>query len=153
MKKISQSWREGRYLDLWTVVHLFAGLMVGIGGLFLNISFWKSFVIGVIVFSVWEFFEHLRGITESLENRVIDVVIALIGIFLIFSFVSFAPQSVEFLLLSASIFVVYVGLAIRGWFAFLKRTGKKPPHNVSELYEAVEVPKMKEEVKKKISSL
>ncbi len=61
-------------VDLWTVAHTMAGVVLGAWGI--------PFVL-VFVFTIgWEFFERFGGgigSDESLDNRIVDVVVAWMG--------------------------------------------------------------------------
>jgi hypothetical protein len=61
-------------VDLWTIAHTMAGVVMGAWGIPLPL---------VVLFTIgWEFFEKYGGgigSDESLDNRIVDVVVALIG--------------------------------------------------------------------------
>lgn len=66
--------RDTRAVDLWTIAHTMAGVVMGAWALPFSL---------VLIYTVaWEFFEkYTRGIgdEERLDNRIVDVVVALMG--------------------------------------------------------------------------
>lgn len=42
-------WREGKYLDLWSVPHVLSGISVALGLYILGFDFWAAFVIGFLL--------------------------------------------------------------------------------------------------------
>ena len=142
MKYFSFSWNEGRFFDWWTVVHFLSGAVIGFVGEVLLFSFKDTFLIGFVLVVLWEVFEHMRGIRETLLNRVVDVVIAVIGMGLFF-ILSFAFRDWT-LVMGSVIILLTIFLSYRGWRAYLIRTGKNPPHTAKEAYENI-----KEDISKK----
>lgn len=76
-------------VDLWTVAHTMAGVVMGAWAIPLPL---------VVVFTVvWEFFEnygHGIGNDESLDNRIVDVVVALMG-WIVFAGITTAGTGTE----------------------------------------------------------
>ncbi|MBI5456143.1 hypothetical protein HY969_00170 [Candidatus Kaiserbacteria bacterium] len=75
-------WREGEYLDLWSVPHFLSGIMTALGLYLLNFRGISAFVIAFLIFVVYEMFEVIAKIEETRMNRALDVVVGM---------VSFAP--------------------------------------------------------------
>jgi hypothetical protein len=63
--------REGRFLDLWSIPHLFGGVLLGLFGL--------GFVWIAILVVWWEGVEHVSRVFEYTTNRITDCVIAVAG--------------------------------------------------------------------------
>ncbi|MBX2866672.1 hypothetical protein KTR10_01800 [Candidatus Kaiserbacteria bacterium] len=132
MKQISFSWEEGHLLDFWTVVHFLSGAVIGFFGEISLLSFKQVLIIGSILLVLWEVFEHVRGIRETIMNRIIDVIIAVIGM-LLFFMISFVYRDLT-VTLGVGLTVLTIFLSYRGWRAYLIRVGKQPPHDVKEAY-------------------
>jgi len=134
MKYISYSWNEGRLVDLWTVVHFLSGAIIGFLGEISLLSFKQVLIIGTALLILWEVFEHVRGIRETLLNRVVDVLIAFVAL-LLFFMISFMNREYAVTIGTALILLTFF-LSYRGWRAYLIRTGKQPPHDVKEALRA-----------------
>jgi hypothetical protein len=109
-------WREGEYLDLWSVPHFLSGMAVAFVLFFLNYTGSAAFVIAFLLLVAYEMFEVIAKIEETRWNRVLDVVVGM---------TSFTPT---FLLLpdvprgwAIAVFVVVVVLdsvlSFFGWLA------------------------------------
>lgn len=66
-------WREGTYLDLWSVVHMLGGLIAGFITAFFSAPFLLALFIFVLLAILWEMFEVMKLIWETSRNRVTDV--------------------------------------------------------------------------------
>ena len=75
-------WREGKYLDLWSVPHFLSGMLVALCVRYLGLATGPAFVIALIILIAYEFFEYFADIKEMFTNSVMDVVVGM---------VSFAP--------------------------------------------------------------
>lgn len=63
--------REGKYFDLWSIPHAFAGVMLGLVDVRL---------VWVVLLTVWwEGVEAVSRVHEQVPNRFIDVAIACVG--------------------------------------------------------------------------
>lgn len=78
-KFFSLSWSDARLLDLWAIVHFVSGVFYGPLFLLLRVSFWPGLIIVTAAAVAFEFGEYLWGVSENLENIVIDIVLAQIG--------------------------------------------------------------------------
>lgn len=112
-------WREGEYLDLWSVPHFLSGMCVGLALFFLGFDTGAAFVISFLLLVAYEMFEVIAHIEETRWNRTLDVVVGM---------VSFAPTYVlapRFATTAlVSVFVVVLAvdavLSIFGWRASQK---------------------------------
>ena len=75
-------WREGEYLDLWSVPHFLSGMAVALGLAILGLTLPVATVVAFVMLVAWEFFEYFADIEEGRMNSMMDVVV---GMF------SFAP--------------------------------------------------------------
>jgi hypothetical protein len=75
-------WREGKYLDLWSVPHFLSGMLVGFALRYIGLATLPAFVIALVLLIAYEFFEYFADIEEMFTNSVMDVVVGM---------VSFAP--------------------------------------------------------------
>lgn len=72
-------WREGTYLDLWSVPHLLSGIALGIILSLFTISPTTALGLTLVLLTLYEVFENYVEIDETPANRVLDVVIGLAG--------------------------------------------------------------------------
>ena len=83
---IRLTWGHGRYLDPWSISHLLTGLLFGVLGLLLALPFWKILVIVVVLAVLYEAFEMRLGIIEGWQNSLLDVLFAVIGVWLTYRY-------------------------------------------------------------------
>ncbi len=77
---ISMTFAEGRYFDLWMLVHCLGGTTGGFSNLLFGLSPARVYLIGLGLMVLWEAVEHVRGIREQFINRVLDIVAGLGGV-------------------------------------------------------------------------
>ncbi len=112
-------WREGQWLDLWSVVHFLTGAAIGFFPRYLGVDAVPAFAIVFLLLVMYEMFEAMAKIEETPSNRVMDVVVGM---------TSFTPAFFwnETLTLSTSILAcgiiltASISLATLGWMASRK---------------------------------
>ncbi len=77
---ISLTYAEGRYFDLWMLVHCLGGVTGGFSNVFFGLSSTSVYLVGALLMIAWEVLEYTQGIRESPINRVVDVVVGLVGV-------------------------------------------------------------------------
>lgn len=89
-------WKEGKYLDFWSIIHLVDGMFVAgifiLIGLKIEIGFLLSFIISV----VWELVEP----PEAFWNKILDVITTMAG------FLLYIPLKSELMFWIAAILAV-----------------------------------------------
>jgi hypothetical protein len=112
-------WREGKYLDLWSVPHFLSGISVALGLHILGFDFWAAVVIGFLLLVAYEMFEVIAKIEETQMNRVLDVVV---GMTSLTPTLLFAPSFPLYEIVIAFVFVttIDVTLSTMGWQASQK---------------------------------
>lgn len=70
-------WREGEWLDLWSVVHFLSGMSVAFGLYLLHFDAVAAIVIAFLGLTLYEMWEALVKIEETFPNRVMDVVVGM----------------------------------------------------------------------------
>jgi hypothetical protein len=113
-------WKHGKFVDLWSVVHLLAGFLLG--GLFylLGSQFLWSLIFALSIMLLWEVFELATGIIEESLNVIMDIIIGLAG-FLLASWLYFLYGAPLDLSLNLTVLASTVTLALWGFIDFLKR--------------------------------
>ncbi|MDO8514192.1 MAG: hypothetical protein Q7S50_01450 [bacterium] len=115
----SDIWREGKWLDLWSVVHLLSGTSVGFSLIFIKFGTIASIVIGLLLLVVYEMWEAIVKIEETPQNRFMDVVVGMVSFLPTFFFFQGLPTSL-FILVFGFILTVNITMATFGWLASRK---------------------------------
>lgn len=73
-------WRHGRYIDLWSFVHLLSGVLLAVGFYGLGFGFEATLTFSLILLIAWEVFEWAIRIIEPTPNVLIDILIGAVGL-------------------------------------------------------------------------
>ena len=121
IRDVTFSWEGGRYFDLWMVVHTLSGVFIGFLLAFLVFPIYTAYALALIALIFWELFEkYILNIYESKDNRVIDVVVGMMGFAVAFQWsLNLDYSSVTSLLTFSSI--VLICLTLIGWLDFRRR--------------------------------
>lgn len=79
LAKRTDIWREGEYLDLWSLPHFLSGALLACFVYLLHLSFFYAIVLAIVLLIAYEIFEVKVGIYETAWNRILDVVVGLIS--------------------------------------------------------------------------
>ncbi|MFC1802329.1 hypothetical protein ACFLY7_02720, partial [Patescibacteria group bacterium] len=112
-KRIQFSWQEGILADYWSMVHLLTGVVLGLVTAFFGFSFLVSVIVVFMVMVLWEFFEILLNIGETLSNRFIDVMTSMVVFPPVFIY---APENSK--LLIALIIILVIILLILDYYGW-----------------------------------
>lgn len=108
-------WREGQYLDLWSVVHFLSGISLAFGMWFIHFPTRDAIIIAALLLTAYEMFEVIAKIEETVSNRICDVLVGL---------TSFIPMTlwalpvltpVSFYSIGVTTFVLNIFLSYIGW--------------------------------------
>lgn len=113
-------WREGKWLDLWSVVHLLSGASVGFALYFVQFGAPASTTLALVLFTAYEMWEAMVGIEEYPTNRFMDVVTGMVSFVPAFFFVSPALSGVQFWEVFGAVLGLNIALATLGWVASQK---------------------------------
>jgi len=117
-------WSEKKYIDTWSIPHLLAGVvLVGIFS-WLGLSFWPNLILSLILITGWEFFElYILGIHEHFSNKVMDVILGIIGFFIMYALIL---KYNIYHMINELLFITIIFLFLNAWgfLAYKKRTGK-----------------------------
>ena len=88
MIKNTDLWAEGKYIDLWTIPHIMAGIILaGLINLF-GVHFWLNIIISTLIMIGWEFFElYALDVHEQFTNKIMDVVTGIFGFLVMYWFI------------------------------------------------------------------
>lgn len=113
-------WRERKFLDMWSLVHLLGGFAIGGILLLLNIDTYIASAIAVALFAGWEIFEIVTKIHEHAFNRLSDMIVDYAGFFLAQLYV-FAWGGTMTWYLTLAVAIVALALEAWGIIDFLNR--------------------------------
>jgi type III secretory pathway component EscU len=108
-------WKHGKYVDLWSLVHFLSGVLLAAVTQRLDLPFFWALAVSVVALVAWEWFEALKKIIEPSVNVTVDIVIGLVGFLLAWSFVSWNDA------LLVAVLIATVLLSFWGFMDFLKR--------------------------------
>lgn len=113
-------WKEGKWLDLWSVVHFMSGISIGFGFYFLNLGNTLTFLVALASLVLYEGWEIMEKIEETPNNRVMDVIIGMLGFIPAYYFV--ASQFTFSMLVLVFLFALALNitLSVAGWRASQK---------------------------------
>ncbi len=116
----TDAWREGKWVDLWSVVHLISGICLGLGIYLLRFDVIPALIISLLLLVAYEMWEAMVRIEETPANRTMDVVIGMAS--LVPTYLWLAPNlSLEQLLTALAVFLaVDAVLSGMGWYASQK---------------------------------
>lgn len=120
-------WKEGQYIDLWSLVHFLFGVLFVFLADFFELTFLNALIILTVSTTIWELVEFASGKAKELFfNKVADVVVADIGF--LFMYILLLINNVGrgvYMFIFSLIAVIFVVLNINGWNHHIKKLGTK----------------------------
>jgi hypothetical protein len=114
-------WAEGRYVDLWTIPHILAGVLLGGYLYWFGVPLLINITITAVLIISWEFFElHFLGVHEHLTNSLMDILVALIGFIITHIFIIKYSIEIVFPYLLA-LTIIYIFLNSWGFLAYKRK--------------------------------
>ena len=113
-------WREGEWLDLWSVVHFLSGMSVGLGFYFLRFDALAAVALALVSFIAYELWERLVGIVETPANGFMDVVVGMASFLPAFFLLAPPLSKPHLVLVFGFIFAINILLSVLGWRASQK---------------------------------
>jgi hypothetical protein len=113
-------WREGIYLDLWSVVHLLSGVATALGLALFRFDALAAITIALLAFISYELWEAMVSIRETPQNRVADVVVGIAAFAP--AYLSLVPllHGIAYAAVFALVLVLDIALSTFGWLASRK---------------------------------
>lgn len=119
IQKLTNPWREGKWVDRWTNVHFLTGVLAGFTPVFFDISFYLACILFTIGIVLWEVIEWYQNIKEKRENQISDIIVGILGFVIIYPIVSIFQKTVwTSIILFIGLFLYTVILARSGWIAY-----------------------------------
>lgn len=113
-------WKHGKYLDLWSLVHLLSGFLLGSSFYWLGAGLVMALVLSVLLMVLWEVFELTTKIIEPSTNVTVDIIVGFAG-FAVSAVLHYWLVLPFNLPLFAGVLAVTLLLALWGFTDFLKR--------------------------------
>lgn len=111
-------WKNKSYIDLWSVNHFLAGVLLEGVAVFVGMEFWASFIIAMLILIGWEIFEITNHIEETIGNRFTDLFLGAIGFLLLHYLFTSWLSSVGFYITFIIALIVWVVLELWGFCAY-----------------------------------
>jgi len=121
------TWKDGKYLDTWSIVHTLSGFLLASIFYWLGFDFLWALALSLLSILAWEICEMFVGIIEPSPNVAIDIIVGLVGFFigaLLYFYLNITFNLVVFW----TILVVTGLLALWGFINFLKKGYHRKPH-------------------------
>ena len=112
-------WQEGKWLDLWSVVHFLSGISLGLSMQVFPFGALSSIVIGFLLLVGYEMWEAMVKIHETPQNRFMDVVVGMASFVPTFFFLR-GLSTPYFVLIFALVLTVNIVFSVFGWRASQK---------------------------------
>jgi glycopeptide antibiotics resistance protein len=123
---ISRTWAEGRYFDLWMLVHFASGLAGGFSNVHFGLTTAQVFGLAIALMLLWELLELTQGVHESVSNRVLDIIVGLAGVWLALVIAARISDRTERIAFAVTTTLAVAGLAF-GARARRRRTRSASP--------------------------
>ncbi|MDQ5955692.1 MAG: hypothetical protein QG621_696 [Patescibacteria group bacterium] len=118
-------WREGAWLDLWSLVHLLSGVSFGLGISYLHFGALPSFLLVLVLLIAYELWEAMVRIAEAPTNRLMDVMVGLLGYSIAYWCIVPTLSTAQHLFTFEATVAVNIILATLGWHASQKAAALK----------------------------
>jgi hypothetical protein len=115
-------WEKGEGLDLWSIPHFLFGILMALLPPLFDVSVTAAFTFTVILGLLWEVYEKLAKIEETLLNSLFDVLLPIASFSItayLFSRFSLDVGVAQVTLVVTLIF--YISMNTLGWMAYRKR--------------------------------
>lgn len=119
MPSVSLSWDEGRYFDLWMLVHLLSGVAGGFSNVYFRFPDAGVYALGAAMMLAWEVGERVIGVRESWSNRALDIGIGVLGIWMALAIAPLLPPRAAAWSFAATLLcaIVLLGFGVRAYNA------------------------------------
>jgi hypothetical protein len=132
-------WKEGKWLDLWSVVHFLSGMTIGFVFHLVNLGAVASVIIVFLGLTAYEMWEKIVGIDEAPTNRVMDVVVGMVSFLPVFFYLAPALSFTHFILASVLTLTANIVGSVFGWMASQKAAELKKRSRVRYLRQRARV--------------
>jgi hypothetical protein len=145
-------WREGKWLDLWSVVHLLSGMSIGFALYPVHFGAIASVIIVLLGLTSYELWEMAVQIKETPMNRCMDVVVGMTGFLPIFFLLAPRLTQTWFILTFGFILTANIVMSTFGWIASQKAAELKVRTRARYLRERKKLQERAEQMSEKYRS-
>lgn len=107
--------------DSWMIVHLFSGLSIGFANVYLELPTILLFSISVFGMIIWEIIEIAGNVHETPENRLLDVAVGVIGLYIASGIILPRVETLQAQVLFYGSILLLSIFCYFGWEAYRKR--------------------------------
>ncbi len=113
-------WREGKWLDLWSVVHFLSGASVGFAFYLVPFSALASVIIAFLALTAYELWEKMVQIEEMVTNRIMDVVVGMMSFLPTYFILAPRLPLTSFIIVFGFVLTANCVFSVFGWIASQK---------------------------------
>jgi uncharacterized membrane protein HdeD (DUF308 family) len=146
-------WREGAWLDLWSVVHFLSGTSIGMGLYFFHFGAAASVVVTLLALICYEMWEAMVQIEETPANRFMDVVVGMASFLPTFFLVSPQLSTIGLYYAFAAVLVVNGVLSVFGWKASQKAAEFEKRVHTQYEHQREKIVKKQRQLRKKLHNI
>lgn len=115
-------WQKGRGFDLWSIPHFLFGILMGISPFLIGISSYSALVLTIVCALLWELFEKLFHIKESMQNILLDIILSVVAFLLTSSILqSYSLHPDDLAVVATAVAALFIFTNISGWLAYRRR--------------------------------
>ncbi|MCH7850217.1 MAG: hypothetical protein IH845_01090 [Nanoarchaeota archaeon] len=115
----SNIWKEGKYIDLWSINHILGGMVLAGIFIFFNLSLTWALILGFLITISYEIYEMLTDHFETPANKILDILTSLLGVYLMYMLKDL--NLLDFNAIFASVFFIFLILEVWGFLALANR--------------------------------
>ncbi len=109
--------KNGKYLDLWSVNHTLSGVVIAGPLYYFSIPVIYSFWISLILMVSWEIYEIIFKITETWQNRTTDILTGVLGFCSVWYLYAFVTTHTQILIYVMGL-CLFIILEVWGYIAY-----------------------------------
>lgn len=113
---------EGVYVDMWTVPHLLLGVLTFVFFVDRRFRVRSAIFLTIAIAIFWEFFEMRVRVEEVLSNRIVDVLISVVGFYVIYFIdkkTGFMSKSMKKDTLWRYVLTFWILINALGWMSYM----------------------------------
>jgi hypothetical protein len=113
-------WREGKWVDLWSVVHLLSGASMAFIIYRLPFNTVASVVIALLSLTAYEMWEMIVQIQETPMNRFMDIVVGMVSFLPVYFLLAPRFSTTLYILVFGFVLTANIVMSVFGWIASQK---------------------------------
>jgi hypothetical protein len=115
-------WQRGRGLDLWSIPHFLFGVLTGMLSPLIGMPLLAALALTLILALLWELYEKLVGIRETILNILFDITLPVVAFTLTsLTLIAYPPYPDDLIVAAVAVSLVFAFTNISGWRAYRRR--------------------------------